>query len=49
MFIGKGQRNREAYVYADSEIIDHMQLEVRDRTLFLDANNTFFLQRRLPF
>ena len=49
VFIRKGQRNREAYVYADSEIIDNIQLQVRDRTLYLDANNTFFLQRRLPF
>lgn len=49
VFIRKGQRNREAYVYADSEIIDNIQLKVSDRTLFLDANNTFFLQRRLPF
>ena len=49
LFIGKGKRNREAYVYADSEIINQVQLEIRDKTLFVDANNTFFLQRRLPF
>ena len=49
VFIRKGQRNREAYVYADSEIIDNIQLQVRDRTLFLDANNTFFILTNLRF
>jgi hypothetical protein len=49
VFLGEGKRNREATVYADSEIIDSVITRVRDKTLYLEANNTYELARRLPF
>ena len=49
VFLGKGKRNRETTVYADSEIIGSVVTQVRDRTLYLEANNTYELARRLPF
>lgn len=49
VFLNKGKRNRETTVYADSEIIDSVITRVRGKTLYLEANNTFELVRRLPF
>lgn len=49
VFLREGKRNREATVYADSEIIDSVITRVRDKTLYLEANNTYELARRLPF
>ena len=49
VFIQPGDRNEQATIYADSLIMDNISLVVRDRTLFVDANNTFDLTRRLPF
>ena len=49
VFIQPGDRNEQATIYADSSIMDNISLVVRDRTLFVDANNTFDLTRRLPF
>ena len=49
VFIQSGQRKEEATVYTDSEIINKVSLYVRNRTLFVDANNTFKIMRRIPF
>lgn len=49
VFLEEGKRNREATLYADSEIIDSVITRVSQRTLYIDANNTFALGRRLPF
>ena len=49
VFLSKGKRNREATIYADSEIIDTVLTKVSKRTLYVDANNTYRLARRLPF
>ena len=49
VFIEPRARNEEAFIYADAEIIDEVSLHVRDRTLFIDAKNTFDISRRLPF
>lgn len=49
VFVEPRKRNEEALIYGDSEIIDKVSLIVRDRTLFIDANNTFDISRRLPF
>lgn len=49
VFLKKGKRNREAMIYADSEIIDSVVTKVSKRTLYIDANNTFQLARRIPF
>jgi len=49
VFLDKGKRNREAMIYADSEIIDSVVTKVSKRTLYIDANNTYQLARRLPF
>ena len=49
VFLSKGKRNRETTVYADSEIIDSVITRVRDKTLYVEANNTYELARRLPF
>lgn len=49
VFVEPRARNEEAFIYADAEIIDEVSLYVRDRTLFIEANNTFDISRRLPF
>jgi len=49
VFIEPGGRNREVEIFADSEIIDSIVCQVANRTLFLDANNTYSLRRRIPF
>ena len=48
VFVTPGPRNEEALIFADSEIMD-ISLTVRERILFIDANNTFDISRRLPF
>ena len=47
VFIKPGKRNGEAKIYADAEIIDLVHLHVSERTLFIDANNTLTIRRRL--
>ena len=49
VFLVKGKRLREAFVYADTEIIQSIKTEVSKKTLFIDANNTYNIARRLPF
>ncbi len=49
VFLDAGKRLREASIYADSEIIDSIQVRVFNKTLFIDANNTYDIARRLPF
>ena len=41
VFLKKGKRLREAKVYADSEIIKSVITKVSQKTLFIDANNTY--------
>ena len=49
VFLTKGKRLREATIYADTEIIHSIKTEVLTKTLFIDANNTYNIARRLPF
>lgn len=49
VFLKPGGRNEEAFIFADSEVMNEIALNVRDRTLYIDANNTFDISRRLPF
>lgn len=49
VFLTQGKRLRECTVYADKEILPAVRTEVVNRTLFIDANNTYALGRRLPF
>ena len=49
VFLINGKRQREAKVYADSEIIESVMTKVSQKTLFIDANNTYNIARRLPF
>jgi hypothetical protein len=48
VFIEPGKRNRQVEYYADSSIIDSVSVEVKNRTLYLDANNSFSLFRKIP-
>jgi hypothetical protein len=48
VFIEPGKRNRQVEYFADSSIIDSVSAEVRNRTLYLDANNSFSLFRKIP-
>jgi len=48
VFIEPGKRNREIEYFADSSIIEDIHVEVRNRTLHIDANNTLSLSRRIP-
>ncbi len=48
VFVEPGKRNREVEYFASSEIIGSVRAEVRARTLFLEANNTFDLSRKIP-
>jgi hypothetical protein len=48
LFIKPGKRNRQIEYFADSSIIDTVTVRVSNRTLFLDANNSFMLSRRIP-
>ena len=49
VFLVKGKRSREVTLFADSEIIDSVYTKVRSKTLYIDANNTYSLARRIPF
>ena len=49
VFIEPGKRNREMEIFADREIIDSVGFRVSNRTLFVDANNTYTFKRRIPF
>ncbi len=49
VFLTQGKRLRECTVYADKEILSSVRTQVVNRTLFIDANNTYALGRRLPF
>ncbi len=49
VFLRQGKRLRECTVYADEEIIQTVKTQVTDRTLLIDANNTYSIGRRLPF
>ena len=49
VFLKKGKRLREATIYADSEIIESVVTKVSQKTLFIDANNTYNIARRIPF
>ena len=48
VFIEPGKRNRQVEYFADSSIIDSVSAKVRNRTLYLDANNSFSLIRKIP-
>ena len=48
LFIEPGKRNRQVEVFADASVIDSLSAQVENRTLFLDANNSFTLKRRIP-
>jgi hypothetical protein len=48
LFIKPGKRNRQIEYFADSSIIETVSVRVSNRTLFLDANNSFMLSRRIP-
>ena len=48
LFIKPGKRNREIEYFADSSMIDTVAIRVSNRTLYLDANNSFMLSRRIP-
>ncbi len=49
VFLRQGKRLRECTVYTDKEIIETVQTRVTNRTLVIDANNTYDIGRRLPF
>jgi hypothetical protein len=49
VFIKKGQKRGKVSIYADSEIMDSVTAKVRQKTLFLDANNSYEFKRRIPF
>ena len=50
MFLSNREKEMEKQkIYADAEIIDLVHLHVSERTLFIDANNTLTIRRRLPF
>lgn len=49
VFIEKGNKRGKLSIYADSDIIDSVLAKVHNKTLFLDANNSFEIGRRIPF
>ncbi len=49
VYLTEGKRKHECTIYADSKIIDSVVTKVSQKTLFIDANNTFNFARRLPF
>ena len=49
VFLHQGRRLREATVYGDKNIIKQVQTRVENKTLIIDANNSFQFGRRLPF
>jgi len=48
VYIEPGKRNRHVEYFADSSIIDTITVEVRNRTLYIDANNSYSLSRVIP-
>ena len=48
VFVEPGKRNRQVEYFADSSIINSITAEVRNRTLYIDANNSFSLSRVIP-
>ena len=48
VFVEPGKRNRQIEYFADSEIIESVTALVENRTLFLDANNSFLISRKIP-
>lgn len=49
VFVEKGEKRGKVSIYADSQIMDGVRAEVSRKTLYLDANNSFSIQRRIPF
>jgi len=49
VFLIDGKRQREVTIFADSSIINEVQTRVNLKTLYIDANNTYSLARRIPF
>ena len=49
VFLIDGKREREVTIFADSSIINEVQTKVSLKTLYIDANNTYSLARRIPF
>ena len=48
VFVEPGKRLRQIEYFADSSIIDTVTASVKNRTLYLDANNSFMLSRKIP-
>ena len=48
VFVEPGKRLRQIEYFADSSIIDTVTASVKNRTLYLDANNSFMLTRKIP-
>lgn len=49
VFVKKGPKRGKVSIYADGEIIDSVSAKVSQKTLFLDANNSFEIKKRIPF
>ena len=45
----KGEKRGKISIFADSQIINSVVGRVSQKTLFIDANNSFEFQRRIPF
>ena len=49
VFVQKGDKRGKISTFADSQIINSVVARVSQKTLFIDANNSFVFQRRIPF
>ena len=49
VFVKKGDKRGKISIFADSQIINSVVARVSQKTLFIDANNSFEFQRRIPF
>lgn len=49
VFVKKGDNRGKISIFADSQIINSVVARVSQKTLFIDANNSFAFQRRIPF
>ena len=49
VFVKKGDTRGKISIFADSQIINSVVARVTQKTLFIDANNSFEFQRRIPF
>ena len=49
VFVKKGDKRGRISIFADSQIINSVVARVSQKTLFIDANNSFAFQRRIPF